>query len=204
MKRLTIVLIPLCFLLLQGCAANSMRGFMRNSHEPVEFHVKRGFAADIFECPATISVILPDGEQFEGKLIAASVGYFDVPCGCRIIYTGEVKTLMAGSRGRRIKCRFPGKEFPLTGTTGICEVSDGNFIDVMWIGRKGKEKWDGKKIEVRGRNNIKVLEDGRIMFVPTGLILDGTATYYPYTEDIDGHSTGKARKGNYWKIELKD
>jgi len=161
-----------------------MRGFIRESNEPIEFN----FKDDGSGRGGYISITLPDGESFEGKYrILGSSGY----------------GVIGGDKGNTLKCSFfeeyPGNGF-VAGGTGMCQVSDGRIIDIMWMGRRKNEKWDGKTIEVKGKHNIKVLENNRILFVPSGVIFKGTGTYHPRERDEDGYLM--VGKGNYWEIQL--
>jgi hypothetical protein len=108
-----------------------------------------------------------------------------------------------------MKCSFleehPGNGF-VNGGTGMCQVSDGRVIDIMWMGKRKKEKWDGKTIVVKGEHNIKVLENNRILFVPSGVIFKGTGIYHPSERDeprkTDEDGYMMKRKGDYWEIQL--
>jgi hypothetical protein len=98
---------------------------------------------------------MPDGEVFKGRAVMqgrrTTIGYQDFsgmafgPGGTvranvfgpssSNTYTGQMGAVLLGNRGRSMRCQFQYAStagFTGAGGAGVCQVSDGKDIDIVW------------------------------------------------------------------------
>lgn len=117
---------------LSGCVGE-MQGVERGSGAPVKFSFEQGMDSD--SLTATMN-----GEQFNGKSVPVNSGaFFGNTFGGASFYGSTsgnkyVATLF-GSKGSTMRCDVTYADaggFTASGGVGVCQHSNGRFIDVMW------------------------------------------------------------------------
>lgn len=136
-------------LVLYGCAG-TMTGMVRESGKMVTIAYEQGMEHD------NLSVTMPDGEQFKGKVVMvgrttgissgfanmsaySSTGAYASGSGSSFsivnTYTGNVQGVLFGNRGHSMRCSFQYADtggLTNAGGVGVCETSDGRVVDVQW------------------------------------------------------------------------
>lgn len=122
-------------LFLFGCGG-TMTGVVRGTGAPVRIQYEQGMDRDIYT--ATI-----DGEHFKGNAVhadarsgfgtayhnGASVNVFTTSS------SGNIVAVLIGDRGSSMRCQMhyaDSSGFTSMGGVGLCKLSDGRLIDVVW------------------------------------------------------------------------
>ena len=129
------ILVSSSLTFLVACSG-TMDGVIRGEGSRVTFQYDQGIDSDFYE--TTI-----DGENFKGKAVHAdAVSGFGVglAAGTTIpVFTsstsGNLVAVMFGDRGSTMRCSMnyaDSSGFTSLGGVGVCQLSDGRVIDVMW------------------------------------------------------------------------
>lgn len=110
-----------------------MHGVERGSGKPIKFHYEQGMESDLLT--ATIN-----GEEFKGKAVPANSSAFIASSfgGADFIGTttgNKIAATLFGSKGSTLRCDLTYADasgFTASGGVGVCQHSNGRFIDVMW------------------------------------------------------------------------
>lgn len=135
--------------LLVGCSG-AMNGMVRNDGTRVSIAYEQGMDHD------KLSVTMPDGETFTGKVVMvgassgivsgfgsasaySSTGNYAYGTGSTFgvvnTYTGNMQGVLFGDKGHTMRCKFQYADtsgFTTSGGVGLCETSDNRVIDVQW------------------------------------------------------------------------
>jgi len=139
-----ILFMTLCVGALSGCSG-TMQGMLRGSGQRVTIaFTETGMAH------GTLRTTLPSGEHFEGKHVYESSSSYGTvfgqtsgggntasgaSFGIVTSYSGNNRAILFGDRGHSMNCSFQVVD-PITGMSaggvGVCQVSDGDVIDVQF------------------------------------------------------------------------
>ena len=197
-----------------GCAG-TMRGFIREGCDPVEFQfTDNGYDG------GDLVVTLPDGENYKGSYkynMSTTYGYgygtgytysgSYTPFGITSIYAsttdaGLVEAKLGGSKGHLMECQFIKQyqgESLATGGNGLCKTSNGHVIDVMWIGTS-VSKLQKNEVLVSNENSVRLLENGIIFYIPTATKWEGDAVYH--VEETKPGEPQNIGPQKYWKLKI--
>ncbi len=138
-KRVIFILGILLLAVLQGCSG-SLKGVIRQDAKRVQFTY-----TDSRIWKGNLQTVLPGGESFEGRLVkigstetesdttvadSGAASFEDVQ-----LFDGDAEATLLGNKGNIMKCRFKLADIIIglsSGGFGICQVSDGQVIDVFF------------------------------------------------------------------------
>jgi len=131
------VAMAIIFVVLTACSG-TLQGIVRNNARRVSFNYSGSKIGT-----ANITVVLPDGEHFEGRVergtdstraesdaTSSNVSYEAVE-----MFDGNADAVLAGNRGNIMQCRFHLTDIIIgfsAGGFGICQASDGRVIDIFF------------------------------------------------------------------------
>jgi hypothetical protein len=123
MRRSFAVVAGLVVGALAGCAAGPIAGRLVLPNQEPQY-VTLSYASNLFGSGGTLRTLLPSGERFAGQ-------YVLMPHAAE----HHIVSTLEGDRGGSMVCRFrlnaPGVG-PDGGGTGICQLSQGGFIDTRF------------------------------------------------------------------------
>ena len=131
------VAMAIIFAVLTACSG-TMQGIVRNNARRVPFNY-----SDSRIGTANITVVLPEGEHFEGRVergtdstrAESDVTSSNVSYDAVQMFNGNADAVLAGNRGNIMQCRFHLTDIIIgfsSGGFGICQVADGRVIDIFF------------------------------------------------------------------------